>query len=156
MSRKRFEDIIRTVLKGKEQKNALDFVDYLWDDEMSYNDPEFCWTASYKGKSVIHIKIGGFDNQTNDWIIWSADDYNDEKVICQTDEHIKEFAWSNVCYCGNCGEKCTPGRSTEIFGKTFDRVCHSSMIFINPKSEELDYLKKLVDIRKNNILNSTQ
>jgi len=153
MSAKRIEDVIGEVLTDNIRKNATDFINYLGADETAFEEGGFCWSPEYKGEPLFHIKIGGYNNEPDIWIIWSADDYNGENVS-STDEHIKEFAWANICYCGNCGGCGNPGRSAMVFGKEFDKVCHSALIFENPNAEAIESLKKLVDIRKSNILNN--
>jgi len=155
MSKQLFENAINAKHTGEVLKNALDFVTYLDENEIFFQDGDFSWSAKYKNETIFYIKIGGFDNETNEFIIWSADDYNSENALAQADEQLKEFAWLNVSYCGNCGGKCGPGRSTEIFGKTFNKVCHCALIFINPNAEALEKLKKLTEIRKSNIINNT-
>ena len=147
MSNKMIEDTINNVLKGDAHKNALDFVTYLGSNEITLEDSEFCWTAKYKDENVCYIKIGGFDNVSNSWIIWSADDYNDEYDDSLASDDIKEFAWKHICFCGSCGGECTPGRSTTIFGKKYDKVCQSAMMFIDLDFEATNLLKKLIDIR---------
>jgi hypothetical protein len=67
------------------------------------------------------------------------------------DENIKEIAWLNVDFCGNCGY-CTGGRCKMIFGKEFTNVCGTTFRFTDPDVETLGCMKKLVEIRKNGIL----
>ncbi len=67
------------------------------------------------------------------------------------DEHLKEIAWKNVDFCGNCGY-CTGGTHKTVFGKEFDNVCRTTMIFSNPNAETLEFMKKMVLIRKHDII----
>lgn len=69
------------------------------------------------------------------------------------DKNLKEVAWKNVNACGNCGGCSNVGgiRKT-VLGKEFDRLCNSTMAFTNPDSEVLKCAKKMVEIRKNDIL----
>ena len=154
MSVKRIEDVIGERFTGDIRKNATDFVEHLELDEsqMAFDEGGFCWSPEYKGKPLFHIKMSGFNNEPGSWIIWSADDYNGD-CADSTDEKIKEFAWANISPCGNCGGCKNPGRSVVVFGKQFDKVCHSALIFVNPDAEAIESLKKLADIRKSNILN---
>jgi len=155
MPEKRIEDRINEFLSGDIRKNAMDFIDYLEVDESqkTYNEDGFCWSPEYKGEPIFHIKIGGYNNEPDIWIIWSADNYNGENAD-SADESIKEFAWANICYCGDCGGCKERGRSVVVFGKAFDKVCHSALIFENLDAEAIERLKKLADIRKSNILNN--
>ncbi|MBQ4623791.1 MAG: hypothetical protein IJB51_04545 [Clostridia bacterium] len=61
-------------------------------------------------------------------------------------ESVREVAWDHVDHCGNCGS-CGGGREKVIFGKTFDDVCGCTFRFDNPTREMLPVMKKLVDIR---------
>ncbi len=52
--------------------------------------------------------------------------------------------------CGGCGN---PGGSTKrIFGRKFNNVCVTSMRTTNPSAEELEWMKKIVEIRKKDIM----
>ena len=153
MAVKRIEDVIGEHLTGDTRKNAQDFTSYLRVDNMTFDDSGYCWSPEYYGKPLFHIKFDGFGNEPDKWIIWSAEDYNGDSAD-SADERVKQFAWANVCFCGSCGGDCAPGRTVLIFGKQFDKVCHSALIFVNPDAEAIESLKKLADIRKSNILNN--
>lgn len=68
------------------------------------------------------------------------------------EEEIKEIAWKQVDRCGNCGS-CGGGRKKVIFGREFDGVCGCTFRVDNPGAKELLFLKKMVEIRKNEIQN---
>ena len=53
--------------------------------------------------------------------------------------------------CGNCGKNCTPATNTKVFGKDFENTCQSNLLLVNPSAEMVGYMKKLVDIKKNDI-----
>jgi len=148
MSAKKIEDMIHKKLSDEAQKNALAFINYLGDDVL-LEDEDWCWKAKYKGETVVHFRIGGFQDEPN-WLVWSASafDYSDTEM----DERSKKIAWENICTCGNCGSDCAPGRRAVIFGKTFENCCTSSLMFINPNGDGLECLKKLVDARKADII----
>ncbi|MCL2388253.1 MAG: hypothetical protein FWC89_12020 [Defluviitaleaceae bacterium] len=149
MSARKIEDMIYEKLTGDVQENALVLINYLGEN-VSLEDKDWCWEAKYKGEMVFHFRIGGFHNEPN-WLAWSATavDYSESEI----DEQSKGIAWENICTCGNCGSDCAPGRRAVIFGKTFENCCTSSLMFINPSGDSLECLKKLIDIRKNDILN---
>ena len=154
MSKQSFVDSINEKHDGEVLKNILDIVSYLGENEMSYEKGDFNWSVKYKDKYVFYIKIGGWDDKSNNVIFWSADDYNSDNANNQADELLKEFAWSHISFCGNCGAKCSPGRSVTVFGKMFEKVCHCAIQINDPDTEELHYLKKLIEIRKNIISNT--
>ena len=147
MSNKKIEVMINDVLSGDAQKNALEFVAYLRRYEMSFEDNEFCWDIKYKDNIVCHIKIGSFNNEPGHWIVWSADNFNNECADGLADEHIKDFAWAHVCFCGNCNEECVQGRNATIFGKAFEKVCTSAfLMFPDPDTEVLTNVRVLLNI----------
>lgn len=91
------------------------------------------------------------DEKTEPWIIWSDDSGSDWFSVCALDEQLKEIAWSNVDFCGNCGS-CGGGTHKTIFGKAFDNVCRNTFRFDNPNAETLECVKKLVKMRKDDII----
>jgi len=155
MSNQRVEDVINEVLKGDSQKNALDLIAHLrvsgasenLSIEMHDGKDESGWIASDFG----FIFINGSDEFPGPWTMWMGVDNIGERSEAPIDEHIKDFAWSNVSPCGSCGCECSPGISTKIFGKDFENTCQSNLIFVNPNAEAVDYMKKIIDIRKNDI-----
>jgi hypothetical protein len=86
------------------------------------------------------------------WTIWSDDSGSTCFENFPLDDRIKEIAWKNVDICKNCGG-CNLGTGTSkiIFGREFDNVCRTTMKFINPDVKTLECLKKIVEIRKNDI-----
>jgi hypothetical protein len=148
MSKKRIEDAINDILKHEAQENAQGFIAFLSANEMSFDEIENFWFGiKYKDNYVCFIKIENSDDELGNWTIWSADDYN-SKDMDYADEHIKEFGWANICFCGSCGGACAPGRSATIFGKHFDNVCQSAMIFVNPDAKTLENMKQLILLLK--------
>ncbi|GHV06659.1 hypothetical protein FACS1894217_05790 [Clostridia bacterium] len=64
------------------------------------------------------------------------------------DEYAKEIAFEHVDF-GTCGG----GISVKLFGKEFYPVCNGTTFrFSNPDTEALECAKKLIEIRKNDIL----
>jgi hypothetical protein len=160
MLEQNIEDFINDILTEDTQKNALKFVAYLRANEMlferekGYWEDKFYWGIKYKDKFVCFILIGS-ENKTerNSWTIWSDDSGSNSIGDCLLDEYIKEILWKNVDICRNCGGCNKPGGSHKtIFGKEFDNVCITSMSFTNPDVDTLECMKKMVEIRKKDIL----
>ena len=61
---------------------------------------------------------------------------------------MKKIAWANVNTCGNCGGDCSPGTRKAILGQEFDNVCSTDLAFCNPDTNTLEYVKKLLEMRK--------
>ncbi|MDE7202576.1 MAG: hypothetical protein K2O91_11915 [Lachnospiraceae bacterium] len=68
------------------------------------------------------------------------------------EEEVKNIAWKYVDHCGNCGS-CGGGKQKIVFGKRFERVCGCTFRIDNPMATDLPFLKKMVELRKNDILN---
>jgi hypothetical protein len=159
MPEQKIENFIDEVLTRETQKNALELVAYLRASEMlfervkGYWENQLYWIIKYKDESVCFILINGFGTEEKfaPWTIWSDDSGSNWFEDFSLDEHIKEIAWKNVDICGNCGS-CDGGTHKSIFGKEFNNVCGTTMRFINPDFEAVECVKKMVEIRKNDIL----
>jgi hypothetical protein len=158
MPERSIEIYIEEILSGDARKNALDFFAYLKANEMQFErgkgywEDKFYWVIKYNGESVCYILINNHEN-TEPWIIWSDDSDSNWYAEAPLDEHMKEIAWRNVDICGNCGGCDKPGgRRKTVFGKDFENVCITTMRFDNPDAEAVECMKRLVEIRKNDIL----
>ena len=149
MSNKGIEDIIKNSLHGDTQQNALDFIEYLKENNMIAGGEH--GAVSYNDQPVCYMHIDSSEDMPGPWTIWTEGDYSGENVIDSVDEHDKEIAWEHVNYCGNCGGNCSPGIHKVIFGKEFDNVCNADMAFYMPNAETLECVKKLLLMRKNYI-----
>jgi len=160
MSERKIENVINDMLKHDAQKHALDFVAHLRASEApeslsitkNNENDESLWLVKCKDKSVCVIFINGSDDFPGPWTVWIDGDYIGEHADSPVDEYVKEAAWANVAPCGSCGGDCSPGSRRTVFGKAFENVCNSTLMFANPDIETLDCMKKIADVRKNDIL----
>jgi len=144
------EEIINDTLNGDALKNALEFAEYLKANEMIYTG-NHC-EVHYKGNCACYIYFDELCKLHGPWTVWTEGDYVGEHDDVPMDDGMKEIAWANVWRCLNCGNPCSPGKSSIIFGRRFDNVCNAVMAFRNPGRETLECVKKLVEMRKNDIL----
>ena len=148
MVEKRVEDAFNEYLTGDILKNALDFANFLRANEMVYNGD---YEIHYKGKLVCYIDTP--NDKSPKWSIWTVGDYSNEYEGFPINECMKEIAWANVVYCGNCDD-CDrdPGKTEVIFGKEFTNVCNGTdnlaMRFNNPNTEALECAKQMVNMKK--------
>jgi hypothetical protein len=158
----RIENYIFDVLIGDTQKNALDFVAYLRANEMlfekgkGYWEDKLYWMIKYKDEYVCFILVNGYGSvgdktEPEGWIIWSDDSGSNWFENFHLDDYIKKIAWDNVDFCAKCGS-CSGGTSKTIFGKAFDKICRTTFRFNNPDVQALKCVKKMVELRKNDIL----
>jgi len=148
MPNKIIEDVFNEFFIGDTLKNALDFAEFLRANEMIY-DGEY--EIHYKDKLACYINTPNDKEHT--WGVWTVGDYSNEYEGFTIDERTKEIAWANVVFCGNCdGVDCDPGKTEVIFGKEFANVCNGTdnlaMRFVNPDTEAVECVKKMVDMRK--------
>lgn len=163
MPEQRIEKYIGEVLAGDAQKNALEFVAYLRAGEMlfergkGYWNSKLYWIITFQNEIVCFILLNGsgVEEVFAPWTIWSDDSGSNWFEDFPLDEHMKEIAWKYVDSCGNCGSCSDQGMHKTIFGKEFRNVCCTTMRFINPDVEAIECLKKMVEIRKHDILSNT-
>ena len=155
------ENSIMEILNGEARKNALNFAAYLRANGMLFERGKGYWAdkhyymIKYNGEYVCFILINGGEDNTEPegWVVWSDDSGADWFACATPDEHLKETAWKNIDVCANCGGCKHPGgRRRTIFGKAFDNVCLTAMSFNNPNARTLEYVKKIIELRKSAIL----
>lgn len=142
----KIKDSIMNVLSGGTMRNALDFAEYLHENEMITGGEH--GAVMYKDKVLCYIYLDGSEQAPGPWTVWTEGDYSNEHRDVPMDENMKETAWANVNFCGNCGGDCSPGKHKTILGKEFDSVCSADMAFNDPNANELECLKKLLEMRK--------
>jgi len=161
MYEREIQNYINEELSLDDQKTALDFVDYLKNNEMEFSKDNGYWKdkiyyiIKYNTECICFIAIKDPDEKDNNWTVWSHDMdsiYTEDYPI---EKGLKEIAWKHINGCGNCGS-CGDGRHKVIFGKEFDKVCGCIFRIDNPNSEDLQFMKMMVQIRKNEILNHTK
>ena len=147
------ENTMTLVLNGDMQKNALDFVNFLHENEfqISYNPNEYAdgkWTGAIGGTvgdSIGYMYVNSGTDFPDPWNIWINEyDFNDDGSSEASE--LKNFLWENVNNCTRCNpnwEKCGGGEKI-VLGKKFESLCHSPMFFYTPDSQKLDMIKKLM------------
>jgi len=162
MVEQKIENFIIEYLDGDTQKNALEFVAYLrrneiqfYRDKNGYWEDKFYWWIKYKEEYFCFILINGYEN--GHWGIWFEDGGSDCYANVPVDDRIKEIAWANVdIFKGDCGGGQCEGFRKVIFGKLFESLYRTLMFFDNPNVEAVECMKKLVEIRKNDILGNKE
>lgn len=164
MPNQKIENVISTLLTDDARKNALDFIAHLRAEGIPIEESENYWEISYRDESVCFLWINGSNEMPGPWTIWSAQvpgawafwedgeaggSYGDFPI----EDEMRKIAWANINVCGNCGG-CgkNGGRRKTVLGKEFDNLCKSALAFTNPDVKALYCAKKMIDIRKNEIL----
>jgi len=123
--------------------DALEFIAHLRNIEgfsvcQDENDAGKWWINS-KENLVCEVQI---EDTGGDWQVWVYGDCIGGHDL-QIDEKTKEITWANITFCGSCGAECAPGRRKTVFGREFDNVCQSTLVYKNPNADMLDCLKKV-------------
>lgn len=159
MSEQKIQDYICEELSLDEQIIALDFVEYLKQSGMEFIKDNGYWKdkiyylIKYNDHCVCFIAIKDPDEIDNHWTIWSDDMGSDWLNETSIEKEIIETSWKHIDFCGKCGS-CGGGRHKVIFGKEFDNVCGCTFRIDNPNSNDLLFMKKMVQIRKKEIFDS--
>lgn len=165
MPENELECVIRGVLTGDERKNALEFAAHLRENGMEFEaapngywrDKPY-WHVKYCGEYVCFVFIHGspakYPGEPEGWIVWTDDSDSTWFSNFPLEDRVREIAWEKVDLCVNCTPNgpCAGGRRRTIFGRDFDHVCRTAMMFLNPDAEAVACLKKLVEIRRADIL----
>jgi len=150
MSEQTVKDEINEFLMGETLKNALDFMEFLKENEMIAGGHH--GEVSYKNNSMCFLDIGSGSEFPHPWTIYIEGDYNAIYEDTLINKRIKEIAWDNVHSCGSCSG-CQPGKTISLFGKEFKNVCcNAELAFYKPDTEALECVKKLLEMRKRKIL----
>ena len=151
---KQIENHIEENLPGEAGQTALKFVEFLRLNDMEFIKDNGYWKdkiyyiVEFKGSCVCFIAIRDPDEPENIWTVWSDDSKSYEAP--DVEENIRNIAWKYVDYCGNCGS-CNGGKRKTVFGKSFDMVCGCTFRIDNAKPDDLPFLRKMAELRKNDI-----
>ncbi len=144
------EDYILNELSADDRDIALDFINYLKDNYLTFYKDNFeCWKnkiyywVKCGDKCVCFIAINDPDEKDNRWTVWSDDMELPDKY--PVSGSIKESAWRHIDHCGSCGS-CGGGRRKTVFGKVFENVCGCTFRVDNPDHDDMAFLKVMVDI----------
>ena len=145
------EDVICEKLTRETQQNALDLVAYIRKSGMGFERDEYAGDIGWFVGGVLGNRLGfmivhGSENPSWPWALCFQDcDFCDD-----ADTDTKETAWAHTVKCGRCHEgweKCGHG-DRMIFGKMFDNLCLSQLIFYEPNGQTLENTKKLLLLMK--------
>lgn len=137
---------------------ALDFVSFLMDNNMEFErvggywKNQSYWYVKYHDEYVCYILVNATDDEKRfaPLTVWTDDSNLHWYSECNLQDNVKNTAVGHIDICEKCGA-CGGGCAKIIFGKQYDNVCRTTFRFINPDSEELECLKELILLRKNDI-----
>lgn len=147
------EEEINEKLTDDTRENALDFVAFLQANEISIissGEGEGWAIGGAEGNSIGFMLITGTPEFPGPWTFWfNSCDFGDDPA----DDELKETAWAHTGICGRChaGWKDCGGGDRVIFGRKFENLCHSPLMFTNPDAKTLESEKKLVLMLNNTL-----
>lgn len=159
MNERKIEDCVMEELALDEQKVALSFIGFLRAHHFDfikgsgYWENKIYYLVKLNQECICFISIKNPDEKQNHWTVWSDDMGAEWIADVQLQNDLKQIAWQNVDFCAACGA-CGGGRPKTIIGKAFDGVCSYTFRFDNPGEHELPFMKKMAEIRKNEILHN--
>lgn len=152
------KDYINTHLYDEMKQAAIMFIEYLSESKLTFykdncdywKDKIYYW-IKLNEQCVCFIAVKDPNEPHNQWTVWSENSkaYEDEIVP----QDIKAVAWEHIDFCRNCCS-CDGGKQKVVFGKIFENVCGCTFRVDNATLKDLEFLKKMVEIRVNEILNS--
>ncbi|MDE6020020.1 MAG: hypothetical protein K2H01_03340 [Ruminococcus sp.] len=155
MSKETIYNYIDDIENGDTRTLALDFIDFLLYNEMSFekvggywkNQQYFC--VKYRNEFVCYILLNGKDDEAefHPLTVWSDDSNSNWYCYANLDDNTKSIVIKHIDICENCGA-CAGGTKKQILGKQYNNICRTTFRFVNPNIAELECIKKLVLLRK--------
>ena len=145
--KKTIESNLKENLSGDVLTNALDFVKFMKNMGMTADDgARFC----YKDELMcIIITFKDKKHPSGAWFICDCPIYEHDEF--SIDESIKNFTQANIQKCKGdiCGcDHKERGATKMVFGKEYDNLCSSEVMFYNPDIEALKKIKILMEFWK--------
>lgn len=138
---------------------AIDLICFLIDNGMTFERDEDYWInqsywyVKFNGEFVCYILFNGTGDEAkfSSLTIWTDDSNSYRYIKNDLENSIKDIAVLHIDICEKCGA-CKGGTTKQIFGEKHNNVCQTTFRFISPDCEELNCLKQLIHLRKNDIL----
>jgi len=111
------------------------------------------FNIKYKGKVVFRFRI--FEEGIVDIYFTVANKADLDEVLSGLPDRMREFYFMNLRPCLHCNPTHGNGRKINILGNEYF-VCAEPEIFIkNPTKEQIGYLIDFIDVRRENIVDSS-
>lgn len=145
------EDIIGNALNGEALNNALNLIAYLKENKLSpLWSATNAWKISYKSFSVCFIRVhGAADYHSLEKGTWQIIPFIGEYDESSLQSDLKEIVWAKKRTCRGCGKCALP--LSHVFGKKYDYACEKAIVFTNPDMKEIECIKKLIELRRNDV-----
>jgi hypothetical protein len=162
MSDRIMGNYINNRLIGNSRENAITLLKHLEKHQMlferlqnGYWANRLYWLVKKNNECVCYFLINGDEDNNNQWTLWSDDSMSQCFENDLLDEYMKKVGWEYIDFCKKCGS-CSGGTRKTIFGKEFNNVCKTTFMFNDPDREALEFIKQMVIIRNNYIVNNSK
>ena len=148
----KFEDAVKTILTDDKLNDALEFISFLQENKMNpINTSKNGWKISSKACVVSYIWLDSDAGTLT--VLPFIGEYKHDSLS----DDLKEIVWAKKTQGSSCGgcHHCSYKIKT-IFGKEYTDACARSILFVNPNFNELECIKKLLELRKHTIKNGTR
>ncbi len=143
-------------LTGEMRETALKFTAFLKSHGLMFHrdrsgdwaEKIYYWVRSDKN-CVCFIAVKDPDEPENAWTVWSDDSAAYEEPL--GDAETSEIGLKYVNRCEKCGA-CGGGRVKTVFGKRISGVCMCTFRVDNADLNGMPFLKTMVELRLNEIL----
>jgi len=148
------ETVAEQLLDGEIKKDFIEFLDWMKQEKIRFQwGSTNSFNANYKSKRVARIGIG--ENRVSIIIHTAERDKFDGYLEGQSGEIVDIFMKSIGKICNGCGG-CAPGKSFYISGKHYEKICFDGLgshglRYINPDSNQIKTVKKLMNARQDYI-----
>ena len=161
---KKHKPTLRSIIDNIPDENlrkvGIDFLEYLSELRSTpswYASNSF--SVSYKGKRVCLIRID-INYQGADRHLYPNDRFlihlraPDMQMLAiylsELPENERQLYIDKINKCGHCSQ-CSPGVTVAIGNLWLNDVCNQRMGFTNPTSEQLNIIKRLIELRRKDI-----
>jgi len=141
---KTLEHKINQSLSGGTLQNALNFVSFLRENELTLEQPDEGWAIMNNGEWMGYI-----DFHISPWTLF-IDGHGGFDMNSAIDNTLKETTWANVNHCSQCSGCDDLGLRVTIFDRDFEGLCLLPLKFTNPDTATLENIKKLMLLLKQN------
>jgi len=144
------EEVISNLYDGEMKENLLDFIVYLRRNKLNpARSSASTWKISLKACVVCYLR---YDSDAKTITIHPIiGEYEHDSLS----DELKEIIWANTKKKKDCHGSCRCSYKLKtIFGRTSDiYTCGNAIDFINPNTDEIECIKKLLELRKHTIQN---
>ena len=145
-----YEELSATLLTDQPKEIFDDFIKYLKSVKLQ---PKWYATNAYnvkfKGKMILRFTLNTDNTVSLFFTVGKAGDM--DATISSLSPDIQKFYFDNLRRCTECNPSHNGGKKVTILGTVYGCCAEPEMLIKNPSMEQVEYLKKFVQARKEKI-----